>query len=697
MKITLEELGLYIKPLSRCKAVLFITSFAVLFGIGISQFRDHCPDRSLYTYLDTGFHFVVMPFFLSGLALSIRDARRDPGLAFSLGSYLSRASSRYLTILSIRVLCMCGSIAVYLLVSFATGLGLPGASQEYDMLMSAIVSVFAVAGGAWFSVCVVEEKGFWRYLGRALKVVSSGVVPAMIVLLWAGASFGANYIGGTASVETNDRLMLFYVLLNITRVSLGYACMQGIYSRYKKEVLGEETQWEQGIAADRFMSAGDSAAHRAFRLGWLSLIPPLCLLALLSGISALKKGTKNHLSAGWGILSGGLFSFFYCLLLLGAFLPKPDMAEDYDLSFISADAEELMPVCDQLTAGNYNGAEKELSGIVAKDDKSKWQYMCSRAIIHWGLGNEGKANELFEKAAELEPGQPGFYTYYGRFALQMQNIIKAEDMFAKARQLDKNNALAGRYQGLLANRYVPDKLQSSVTLIIAFLIVIVLHEASHAFAAWKLGDPTAKDIGRCSLNPIVHIDLFGTVILPAILISSGSSFVFGWAKPVPVNKENFANPEKDDSLVSFAGPAANLVIAVVAFILMLLILVSVRMIWPEAVSLNLAAFYPDWTSLVGVPYSRVLLVIIDLLQKTLYISVLLAVFNLIPVPPLDGSWILSSVLKGRAKENYEKLRPYGFVIFLVLVMSSVLDYILLVPGLGVWGLISTALHAIGFQ
>jgi Zn-dependent protease len=193
------------------------------------------------------------------------------------------------------------------------------------------------------------------------------------------------------------------------------------------------------------------------------------------------------------------------------------------------------------------------------------------------------------------------------------------------------------------------------------LFAITVHEASHAWMANKLGDPTAASLGRASLNPLVHIDLFGTIILPAILIyysvTHGGGPVFGWAKPVPYNPRNLRDPRRGGLWISLAGPGANVLTAVVAAMLFRV--------------LRLA--------LAGLPMSSGLIKPIGTISAILIamvsINLTLAVFNLIPVPPLDGSGILAGLLTERGAAAYERVRPYGFFILLALIFTNVLDII----------------------
>ena len=190
--------------------------------------------------------------------------------------------------------------------------------------------------------------------------------------------------------------------------------------------------------------------------------------------------------------------------------------------------------------------------------------------------------------------------------------------------------------------------------IIILLFSIILHEVMHGLVALKFGDTTAQRAGRLTLNPIPHIDLFGTILLPALLIFTGSPILFGWAKPVPVNPLNFSSLRKGEFFVSAAGILSNFGLAILAAVLYH-ILNAAPIVFP---------------ALIG-----------NLLHYTVVINLVLGVFNLFPVPPLDGSKILLSQLPYKLAKQYLKLERYGFLILLILMMipfgrSSLLQTVL---------------------
>lgn len=200
--------------------------------------------------------------------------------------------------------------------------------------------------------------------------------------------------------------------------------------------------------------------------------------------------------------------------------------------------------------------------------------------------------------------------------------------------------------------------------LLVLILSLSIHECSHAWTADRLGDPTARFLGRISLNPIVHSDLWGTIIFPLIGLQYG--FMFGWAKPVPVNVGRLRNPVRDHMLVAAAGPVSNLIAAALMFIVLMILKASspeladvVRQISTGSIPRAGGAIVP----LAMVAYYGMVL------------NVILAIFNLIPVAPLDGAAVLSGLLPRELSNSLDRMQSYSFIIFILLLVSGVPQYL----------------------
>ncbi|MDQ5911715.1 MAG: Site-2 protease family protein [Pseudomonadota bacterium] len=196
-----------------------------------------------------------------------------------------------------------------------------------------------------------------------------------------------------------------------------------------------------------------------------------------------------------------------------------------------------------------------------------------------------------------------------------------------------------------------DTIQLLIVLVPPLLLAITLHEVAHGWMALRCGDPTAQSLGRLSLNPLRHIDPIGTVLVPALLAIAGG-FIFGWAKPVPVNYHRLRQPKRDMAFVALAGPGANLIMALGWGLAMVIgYHLQASMAW------------------VGEP-------LLLMGNYGIHINVMLGVLNLLPIPPLDGSRVLAGVLPNRVGEAMARMEPYGLIILVALMALGLFNVLM---------------------
>ncbi len=197
-----------------------------------------------------------------------------------------------------------------------------------------------------------------------------------------------------------------------------------------------------------------------------------------------------------------------------------------------------------------------------------------------------------------------------------------------------------------------DTIRQIIVAAVPILIAITFHEVAHGYVANRLGDPTARLMGRLTLNPLAHVDPVGTIILPAILLITGSP-VFGWAKPVPINPANFRDPRRDMAISAAAGPITNICLAILSLLILKFFIAPAAGLLPT----NIAR--------------AVLIPVTMMFTQSIIINVVLAAFNLIPIPPLDGGRVLVGLLPHKQAVIVSKIEPFGFMIVILLLVTGV--------------------------
>jgi len=225
--------------------------------------------------------------------------------------------------------------------------------------------------------------------------------------------------------------------------------------------------------------------------------------------------------------------------------------------------------------------------------------------------------------------------------------VDSSDRRERAR--DPVNWTASMFEGFDLNKLV--------VMIVPLLFAVTFHEVAHGWVAYRLGDPTAKWAGRLTLNPLKHLDPMGSFVLPLMLFFFRSPIIFGYAKPVPVNFNNLANRRRDMILVAAAGPATNMLCAFLSGLLFK----------------QLIAISPWWGKSI---FSGVLMDLAAMLEYGVIINVILAIFNMIPIPPLDGGRVLAGLLPPAQAAQLARVERFGIIIVLFLLLSHSLDWIL---------------------
>jgi Zn-dependent protease len=639
------------------------------------------PGSGLETLLYWMYRLLAVPLMTAGVYGGIHNMLRRQEIS-SINAFFDGAKDNYWRVAGANLLSTVFIMIITVIILLAGGAQQP--DLEDNKLLQAMVTIpYAAISLFWFTGIVMERKIF-RGLFRGIRILFSNPLALAIGILWGMFSFA-----DTLAAE----LQMEQTILVMSGASAGVLALGRILVTVYAFALYEKF-W--GFATDGSIdelaevepaSPGDKLVKASVGFTFVSFLPVLHLVALVLGILAMKRKKQFVLSAAVACCAGAFFTLLYAFVVVGWMISAftPSNAPTY------AFLRDVNPALDSQVTLLEQG---QVIQSPMPDPNRHWSGDFVSAVAKYQAYDSAGALEDFHTGAEKDPDRSEFYYFYGVLLLENEQAEMAAQQFQTALRYDPGLKQAQLYLDLIDSTYTPSLIISSMGFVIILLLLFTLHEYGHAFAAWKLGDNTAKDLGRLTLNPVPHLDLFGSLILPAILLFQQAEVLFGWAKPVPVNPANFKDPKKDHMRVSFAGPAMNLLVAMACFIVLGFLILFLRLFWPGTLSLNLATPFSS-VSLAGLPFPRFFLILIVFLKQFFYSSLALGFFNLLPVPPLDGSWILSGLLPDRFGPFFEKIRQFGFLIFLLLVISPVLDYLMVIPIGFAWGGLSLLVSAMG--
>lgn len=571
------------------------------------------------------------------------------------------------------------SVLIYYLVSLPAfiiagegGMNTTGGNL-FLAILSALLSMLMLF---WLSALVVEQKLF-RSLIHAIKTLLFNPLALVIGIIWFVIIFAD-------SMAFDFRSEQVPLAINLAR-SGGFAVIKAFAVVYILVIykdnwgsLIQRTQAAEILAGPSTFRPGEGLAKASLGFTFFSVIPLLHLVALSLGMVSLKRGQRFILKAAIACCVGGFFTILYALLVVGHFAGQMSTVHMPGFSFLRDGNPQTQPYIELLNKGAVEDVKAQIGDSSENNSSRDWTLDTVLALAKYEDHDINGALKEFYSALQKNPRRSEFYFYYGLALLTNDNVEMAKEQFKVALERDPKLEIAGRYVSLVENTYQPTMIGSALMYLVILFLLFTVHEYGHAFVAWKLGDDTAKNQGRLTLNPIAHLDLFGSIILPAILLFQQAEFFFGWARPVPVDTRNFKNPVKDHMLVSFAGPAVNLMVAMACMILLVSVALLIRLLWPETLTFNLAD--PQLAvSMIGPPLSKGILVFIVFLKRMFYTSLILGIFNLLPIPPLDGSWILAGLLPEGLRGFFDYFRRFGFMLFILLALTPVMNYFLGVP------------------
>jgi Zn-dependent protease len=685
--MTIKEIHAKAGSLSGYLGYIFLVFGWYFLDNRFSAFQGAHPENSMLSLIDWSIRLVLGPLLWAGVFGGIYAQQRFQG-EWRFGGFLHAIKTHALRFLGANLLSLVFFMIATIVVLATQGID-TGKMSENKLLAAIVVIPHSAISLFWFAAIVAERKVF-RGLLRSLATLFLHPFALAIGFLWGvialADSSGIEFPTGELSLPVDALRAAVVAVAKIGVIMYALA----IYTR----ALGTAPESEEESLPVQ-SSSEEKLVKASYGFTFVSFLPFFHLIALILGIIALKRRKQFVLKAAVACCMGGFFTVFYAFVIVGWLLNRstPSTAPGY--AFLAERNPDLRPQITLLEQGAYQDVLQELEPSTTDPRDVPWETDMALALAKVQASDRKGSLAQFRTAASKNPERSEFYYYYGLALLEDSQDKKAAEQFEAALLHEPRLESAERYVDLIESTYDPSALVSALLYVFILMILFTLHEYGHAYTAWKLGDDTAEKQGRLTLNPIRHLDPFGSILLPAILLWQQSEFVFGWARPVPVDTRNFKNPRKDHMLVSFAGPAMNLIIAMVSLLLLGVVMLFLRLFWPETISLNLATPFAP-ISLAGPAFARWFILLILFLKQLFYTSLILGCFNLLPIPPLDGSWIVSGWLPERLRTIYEKTRQFGFLIFLLLMATSAFDYILIVPITFSWGALQLLVSAMGF-
>jgi Zn-dependent protease len=542
----------------------------------------------------------------------------------------------------------------------------------------------------WRTSSVSENRRMWKGLFRGFKVLLCHrkylfTCTAYSLVFAAEYMLFEVYRGSIQGFGFWLMVLLRAGLLALLGVYFYFGAIT-IYNQSRVEFLGEQVTVARRVKIRSSKQKGPSILLAIF-----SFVPVVNILAIIGG---WRSSRRNHWSSVKSLLTfalGLFFTLLYAITGAGWILTMNQQSPDFvyqnpDYIYIIEAQPSLEPMVALLEQERFSAAAQELDRYEKETNTDSWPFLTAMALARSGAGDTITAERYLSRAIAADPPAAGFFYHCGSIYMSHGRHADAAEYFIKALAIDPGMDQADRMLQVTQSLYSPSRVLTIVWSILILLTLFTFHEYAHAYSAHRFGDDTAKAAGRLTLNPIAHLDLIGSIILPAVLLFRQAEVVFGWAKPVPVNPDNYSDKKRGTIFVSFAGSGMNLAMALAAFLLILFIMLLIRVISPDVITYNIADPYAAF-AVANSPLGPVVSPLLAFLKQFLLTSLVLGFLNLLPIPPFDGSWILSSLLPDRMKIGFEKVRKFSFIFVLLIVFTPVLDYVLLVPIYAGWSLL----------